>query len=55
LFEVAKMGMEIDEILNILEAKLDEKYKILSLDICKKELEKYYRQLKKLIKIAKEL
>jgi hypothetical protein len=55
LFELAKMGMEFDEILNTLEAKLDEKHKILSLGICKKELEKYYYQFKELIKIAREL
>lgn len=43
------------ESLNLAEAKLDEKYKILSLDICKKELEEPYQQLKKLINQAREL
>jgi len=42
-----------EEALNFLEAKIDEKYKILSLDICKKELEKYYHQFKEIIKLAK--
>jgi len=36
------------------EKKLDEKYKILSLDICKKELEENYQLLKKLIAKARE-
>jgi hypothetical protein len=36
------------------EAKLDEKYKILSIDICKRELDPYYHQLKGLIKIIRE-
>lgn len=36
-----------------LEYKLDEKYKILSLDICKKELEPYYCEFKKLIAEAR--
>ena len=32
---------------------MDEKYAILSLDICKQELEEYYVTLKKYIKDAK--
>ena len=36
------------------EAKLDEKHDILSLDVCKEELEDVYNVLKKLIKKAKE-
>jgi len=35
------------------EMKIDEKYKILSLDICKKELEKYYFQFKRILKVAR--
>lgn len=42
-----------EDTLNFLDRKLDEKYKILSLDICKKELEKFYHQFKEFIRIAK--
>jgi hypothetical protein len=52
---LGQMGLKFEEILNWAEAKLDEKYNILSLDICKQELELYYHQLKKLIKSAREL
>jgi len=51
---LGKEGLEFEEILNLAELKLDEKYKILSLDICKKELKEYYYQLKALIKSARE-
>jgi len=37
------------------EQKMDEKWSILSLDICKKELETYYRDFKKLITVARGL
>ena len=37
-----------------LEGKVEEKHKILSIDICKQELEPYYHQFKKLILEAKE-
>lgn len=40
--------------LNDIDSKLDEKWKILSLDICKKELEEYYHMFKKIISKAKE-
>ena len=40
--------------LNGVEAKLEEKWKILSLDICKEELEPYYQMFKELFKKAKE-
>jgi len=52
---LGKMGLQFEEILNLAEAKLEEKYKILSLDICKEELEPYYEQFKKLLKSAQEL
>lgn len=42
-----------DECLTLAEEKLDEKHSILSLDICKQELEGYYQTLKKLISDAK--
>lgn len=44
-----------EENLKQLEYKLDEKYSVLSLDICKKELEGYYQIFKKLITDAKNL
>lgn len=43
------------ECLKSAEDKMDEKYAILSLDICKKELEEYYVTLKKYIVDAKNL
>ncbi len=40
----------IDNCLNQLEKKMEEKYSILSLDVCKEELEEYYQEFKRLIK-----
>lgn len=37
-----------------LEYKMDEKYNIISLDIVKKELDSYYKQVKKLLENAKD-
>jgi len=45
----------LNEALSYLEDKVEEKYKILSLDICKKELKEYYHGFKKLIKNAKRV
>ncbi|MBU0636434.1 hypothetical protein KKE06_05400 [Candidatus Micrarchaeota archaeon] len=42
----------IEEILKQTEAKIEEKNSILSLSICKEELEPYYKEYKKLIKEA---
>lgn len=39
----------IDDCLRQAEVKLDEKKKILSLDICKEELDDYYKEFKKMI------
>jgi hypothetical protein len=36
------------------EQKMEEKWDILSLDICKKELEPYYKQFKALIDTARD-
>ncbi len=44
---------DFTEALNNLEKKIDEKYEILSLDICKKELEANYNNFKKLLKDSK--
>jgi len=45
----------LDDALINLEGKVDEKYKVLSLDICKQELEDYYYDFKRLIKNAKRV
>ncbi len=50
---LGKRGLSFNEILNRAEEKLDEKHNILSLEICKKELNKYYGDLKKYIKEAR--
>lgn len=55
LMYFGKRNMEFKEALDFAESKVEEKYKILSLDICKKELEEYYHILKKLLKSAREL
>jgi hypothetical protein len=45
---------DFSEALNGAEAKLEEKHQILSLEICKEELEPYYKMIKELILKAKE-
>jgi len=50
----AETEQNLKNILDQIEDKLDEKYKILSLEICKEELKWYYQQFKKLIKEARE-
>ncbi|MFH1399239.1 MAG: hypothetical protein ABIG95_03955 [Candidatus Woesearchaeota archaeon] len=52
--DLGKRGMEFEEIINYAEEKLEEKHKILSLVVCKEELEPYYRELKKLLKDSKK-
>jgi len=54
---LAFMGKDLgfEKTLKLLNQKIDEKYNILSIDVCKKELAKYYKQLKELIEIALEL
>jgi len=51
---LGKKDLDFEDSLNKLEFKMDEKWNILSLDICKKELEPYYKQFKELIKKARE-
>jgi len=46
---LGKRGVEYEEILKQLEAKMDEKYGIISLDICKKECAEFYREFKDLL------
>ena len=50
----ARSGASLEESINFIEEKLDEKWGILSLDICKEELEDYYHMFKKLIKQSRE-
>ena len=51
---LGKRHSDFSQILKLAEAKLDEKHEILSLDICKKELDPYYKQFKELFQKAKE-
>jgi hypothetical protein len=46
---LGKRWLSFNDCLDQAEFKLDEKYKILSLDVCKTELEPYYQTLKKYI------
>ncbi|MBT4120672.1 MAG: hypothetical protein HOA57_01980 [Candidatus Magasanikbacteria bacterium] len=46
---LSSRDVDFQEVLNQVEYKTDEKWNILSLDVCKKELEPYYRQFKDLI------
>ena len=50
-----KRKIDFLECLRNAEEKMNEKYKIISLDICKKELEKYYHTLKQYIQDAKDI
>ena len=52
---LGKRYSNFEDSLNQAEKKLDEKYQILSLDICKSELEDFYKTFKKLIKSARNL
>ncbi len=53
LMLLGQRGLGHDEALDTIENKLEEKHKILSLEICKKELEPRYQQFKKYIKEAR--
>jgi hypothetical protein len=55
LMILGKRGLNFSDSLNMAEMKLDEKYNILSLDFCKKELGDIYKKLKDYIQIAREL
>lgn len=54
LTSLGKKGLSFPECLAQAEFKLDEKWQILSLDACKKELGLYHKTLKQLIKAARE-
>ncbi len=50
---LGKRDSDFNNCLKIAEEKLEEKHDILSLDICRKELESHYVALKKMIAVAK--
>ncbi len=50
----ARSGMPIDQAMELAYKKLEEKHQILSLDICKKELEPYYVTFKELFEASKK-
>ncbi len=49
-----KRYLSLNQVLNQVESKMDEKWNILTLDICKQELSEYYHTFKKLIEKARE-
>lgn len=51
--EVTRRGKRHNEAIDLVLAKLEEKHNLLSLDCCKKELEPYYKKIKKLLEEAK--
>lgn len=51
---VVKRGNEHDAALKAVEAKLDEKYGILSLDVAKEELLEYYKMFKDILTVGKD-
>jgi len=53
LFTLGKRDMPFLEALSYAESKVEEKYKIISLNICKKEAMENYKLLKRLITLAK--
>jgi hypothetical protein len=53
LTTLGKRSADFYECLTNAENKMDEKYNILSLELCKQELEKYYQTLKKFIDDAR--
>lgn len=55
LYFLGERGTPFEQALHEAGVKLDEKYDLLSLDICKQELETAYRDLKKYLAIAQEL
>ncbi len=51
---LGKRDLDFDSILNQAEAKLDEKWKILSLEFCINELEEHYKVFKNLFSMARK-
>ncbi len=54
LTALGNRGFSFNDALGQAEKKLDEKYNILSLEVCKKELNKYYKNFKKYIEKARK-
>ncbi|MBU0980969.1 MAG: hypothetical protein KJ709_09285 [Nanoarchaeota archaeon] len=52
---LGKRLKDLSEIMEQVESKMDEKHNILSLDICKQELEGYYQQFKKMFESARSM
>lgn len=50
---LTKRNPDVTEVIKAAESKLDEKYKILSLAVCKKELEPFYHQFKSIFAACK--
>ena len=50
MFSFLSKKMDVDSSLRIMGKKIDEKYRMLSLAICRRELEPHYWQLKRLIR-----
>ena len=51
--DLSKEGLELDKIIEFVEEKLEEKWNILSLDICKEELKDDYRIVKEFLNKVK--
>lgn len=54
LISYGKMGLSLDEALKRIEEKVEEKRRMVSLDICRRELDKNYLQIKDFLKKARE-
>ena len=52
-YNMRQNGYNFEEILMIADEKSDEKWNLLTLDICKKELEPNYYKIKKFIELSK--
>ncbi|HUW21291.1 MAG TPA: hypothetical protein VMW41_01350 [Candidatus Bathyarchaeia archaeon] len=55
LTDLGRRKMEFDQVLDYFETKIEEKNKIISLDVCKHEAERYYRMLKNLVSSSRKL
>lgn len=53
LTDLGSRNMSFDEALNYFERKIEEKHKIISLDVCEEEAERYYKLLRELVDLAK--
>jgi len=55
LIAFSNRGLNFNDCLSQLENKIEEKHRVLSLDICRQELEGYYQDFKRLITEAKNI